>query len=55
MRLRQRIRFKGDSGTSYLWTDQTRLLITAVPEPDTIWMMGAGLVAVGAAVRRRKR
>jgi hypothetical protein len=39
---------------TYSWRDDTLLSVTAVPEPSTWALLGAGLVAVGAASRRRR-
>ncbi len=38
----------------YLFTPQTTLSVTAVPEPDTYAMLGLGLLGIGALLRRRK-
>ncbi|WGG48989.1 PEP-CTERM sorting domain-containing protein [Rugamonas sp. DEMB1] len=38
----------------YLFTPQTTLSVTAVPEPDTYAMMALGLLGIGALSRRRK-
>ncbi|HEX8614468.1 MAG TPA: PEP-CTERM sorting domain-containing protein [Telluria sp.] len=39
--------------TVYQWTKDTQLSITAVPEPQTYMMFGAGLLALLGTVRRR--
>ncbi|MDQ1919300.1 PEP-CTERM sorting domain-containing protein [Massilia pseudoviolaceinigra] len=39
--------------TAYLWTENTQFSITAVPEPQTYMMLGAGLLALFGAARRR--
>ncbi|NHZ39746.1 PEP-CTERM sorting domain-containing protein [Massilia aquatica] len=36
------------------WTSDVTYKVSAVPEPQTWLMLGAGLLAIGAAVRRRK-
>ncbi|NHZ35228.1 PEP-CTERM sorting domain-containing protein [Massilia rubra] len=36
------------------WTPDVTWKVSAVPEPQTWLMLGAGLLAIGAAVRRRK-
>ncbi|QPI53391.1 PEP-CTERM sorting domain-containing protein [Massilia antarctica] len=39
---------------TWLWSDQTKLTVTAVPEPQTWMMLGAGvLLAVGASRRQK--
>ena len=40
---------------SYRWTPETTFTITAVPEPSTWAMLGAGLLLTAAAVRRARR
>jgi hypothetical protein len=48
------IQYSGDTSTSnFVGVDS--LLITAVPEPGTVMMFGAGLVGLMAARRRRTR
>ncbi|MGA9162912.1 MAG: PEP-CTERM sorting domain-containing protein [Thiobacillus sp.] len=42
----------GDPHTDYSATQV--FYITAVPEPETFWMLGLGLVSVAIAVRRRR-
>ncbi|MFP5390701.1 MAG: PEP-CTERM sorting domain-containing protein [Gammaproteobacteria bacterium] len=37
------------------WVDQTVATVTAVPEPHTYMMLGAGLLALAGAARRRKQ
>ncbi|CUI03321.1 PEP-CTERM sorting domain-containing protein [Massilia antarctica] len=39
--------------TVYVWTGATQFSITAVPEPQTYLMFGAGLLALVGAARRR--
>ncbi|MFP5390502.1 MAG: PEP-CTERM sorting domain-containing protein [Gammaproteobacteria bacterium] len=36
------------------WTENVTWKVTPVPEPQTWLMLGAGLLAVGAAARRRQ-
>jgi hypothetical protein len=48
------IQYSGDVNTSnFVGVDS--LLITAVPEPGTVMMFGAGLIGLMAARRRRTR
>jgi hypothetical protein len=42
----------GDPDTDYAATQS--FYITAVPEPETYWMLGIGLMSVAVAVRRRR-
>ncbi|NHZ93918.1 PEP-CTERM sorting domain-containing protein, partial [Massilia sp. CCM 8733] len=43
------------SYTTYHMTDDTKFAISAVPEPHSYLMLGAGLLALGALRRRAKR
>ncbi|MDQ1829227.1 PEP-CTERM sorting domain-containing protein [Massilia scottii] len=41
--------------TYYEWTNDTQFTVTAVPEPQTYMMFGAGLLALAAAARLPRR
>jgi hypothetical protein len=49
--------FRRDPGSfvqeTWSWRDETLLSITPVPEPSTWVLLGAGLLALGAAARRK--
>ena len=44
----------GHGSYQWLWSDQAKLSVTAVPEPQTWMMLGAGVLLTVGASRRRK-
>ncbi|ATQ77635.1 hypothetical protein CR152_26370 [Massilia violaceinigra] len=46
---------QGGAVYTYHFTPETKFAISAVPEPQTWLMMGAGIALLGAAKRRRSR